>query len=120
VVPPPFLLFFAPQHIVQSGHPTPTASLSLPPGSSNHLTERATEEDDGNRSAEDDDYVTIHVDDSKTMFAEFNPESSTWDHPKQMSAYLEKHFIKNLGRMKQYHLRGLPDATLPSDRGVKA
>jgi len=92
----------------------------LPPGSSNLLTERATEDDDRNRSAEDDDYMTIHDDDSKIMFVEFNPESSTWDPPEQMIAYLEKHFNKNLGRMKQYHLRGLSHAKLPSNRGVKA
>ena len=48
---------------------------------------------------QDVDHVTIHDEESKTMFAEFNPEikqPNTWDPPKQMSAYLEKHFNKSL------------------------
>ena len=43
--------------------------------------------------------MTINDDDSKTMFVEFNPEieqASTWDPPKQMSAYLKRHFNRNL------------------------
>ena len=70
--------------MAQSGHPTSTAPPSQPPSSSYPLTERATKDDNGNGSAEDDDCVTIHVDESINMFVEVNPEieqASTWDPP---------------------------------------
>ena len=66
------------------------------------LAGRRDEEEDEIESEsqyQDDDHVTIHDEESKTMFAEFNPEieqPNTWDPPKQMSAYLEKHFNKSL------------------------
>ena len=86
---------FALQHVAPSSHPSiPTAPPSLQPGFS--IPQR---KDNDGKSTEDDDHMTIHADDLKAMFTEFNSEieqSSTWEPPKQMSAYLEKHLNKNL------------------------
>ena len=93
---PPFPPFF------------PVDSNPIPPQqdtvSSNNLAlaGRRDEEEDEIESEsqfQDDDHVAMHDEESKTMFAEFNPEieqPNTWDPPKQMSAYLEKHFNKSL------------------------
>ena len=79
----------------------PVDSHLIPPQqdtvSSNNLAlagqrDEEKEEIESESQFQDDDHVTIHDEESKTMFAEFNPEieqPNTWDPPKQMSTYLE-------------------------------
>ena len=116
---PPFPPFFPPQHV--DNHPnadtvSPNASRqdmvspyaaqqdTVSPNNNSTSADQRAEEDDEVESerasqSQDDDRVVIHDEESNTMFAEFNPEieqTNSWDPPKQMSAYLEKHFNKNL------------------------
>jgi len=82
---------------------------------------QANEENEENGSlsqAIEDYHVTLHDDELKTMFAEFNPEikqSNTWDPPKQMSSYLEKHFNRNLkGEEAEVILEDYPMPNCPA------
>ena len=96
---PPLPPFFTPQHVApNSSSAGVTATMPDPSSSSTTPVPVRTEEEE-DEVAPNDDHVTVHDDDSRTMFAEFDPEieeATTWDPPMQMSAYLEKHFNRSL------------------------
>ena len=116
---PLFPPFFAPQHMAPSSHSHNTSPPVLASSSNSTLTELANEEEDEENEREnDDDHVTLYDTESKTMFAEFNPEikqSSKWDPPEQMSSYLDKHFNKNLrGEEAEEILEDYPMPNFPA------
>ena len=100
---------FAPQHVAPSSHPsTPTAPLSLQPGFS--IPQR---KDNDGKSTEDDDHMTIHDDDLKAMFTEFNSEIEQ-SRPSQTDECLPwKAFEQKLdGEWSRCHLGGLSHAVI--------
>ena len=97
---PPFFTPFPVPPSTQPGsstHPIPIPLSTPTSNSGGTVTPQplASEEEE----THEEDHVEIHDNDEANLFAEFDPiveSPGTWDPPMQMSAFLEKHFNREL------------------------